>query len=377
MPIPGMTDQLPAFPQIGVIRKGAPKQVDEQRRTERPGEDLDHFRVEFDPQETEAAARFAALYLSGKPQEIDIVLPFDEIERCWEAWQEAYLAGSLIHRCDGQFVQYAIDPETGQVTVRNGLSRDGQRVPCNGDPVAHYTNRKGEKVPVYCKPCGRLRVIVPELRRLAYLTVLTTSVHDIVNISRQLTAIKDMNGGQLRGIPLVMRRRPKLISTPSGSNGKRARREKWLISIEADPQWVEAKIAQLTHEASPQIAARPEVPLLAEPELVGDDDEPEEGNGLEPGDWEEGEEGQAEPEAVKTVTESEQEGPSEEAFIHRVLTEIPYYGHVEHVRNTMAKFRWAWDPQQEEALLYRLNCYASRRANEKAAAQEAPEGAML
>ena len=98
MPIKGLTDRPVgdrAFPQIGTIRKGAPKQAN------RPGKDLNHFRVEFTQGEEETAKHFHELY-GDEPRDINIILPFDEIDRVWEAWNEAYLAGALIHRCDGE-----------------------------------------------------------------------------------------------------------------------------------------------------------------------------------------------------------------------------------------------------------------------------------
>lgn len=246
MPIRGLTDQTDqfrAFPQIATIRKGAPKGQNQ------PGKDLKYFRVEFAEHEREATARFHKLY-GNQPVDIDIVLPFNEIERVWEAWQEAYVAGALIHRCDGEFICYAIDSNTGEILVRGGLDvKTGQPVPCNGAAK--------------CKPRGRLRVIVPGLQRLAYLLLVTGSKHDIINITQQLSAIRDLNGGQLAGIPLVLRRRPRKISTP-GPDGKRRRYEKWLISIEADPQWVEAKIAALGIEAMPALDAGTELALPAD-----------------------------------------------------------------------------------------------------------------
>jgi hypothetical protein len=126
---------------------------------------------------------------------------------------------------------------------------------------------------------------VPELKRLAYLIVMTTSVHDIINISEQLRGIASMNSGRIAGIPLVLRRRPKKISTPSGENGKRARREKWLISIEADPEWVKAKLAKMHHDALPgngfdeakQIAAPTQLETSGPDWGESDDDEEQEG----------------------------------------------------------------------------------------------------
>ncbi|HPH55848.1 MAG TPA: hypothetical protein PLL41_08235 [Smithella sp.] len=239
MPIKGMTDRDMSFPEIGKVRKGAAKQAN------KPGFDLKHFRVEFDEQETAAAAEFLKTY-GDKPDEINIVLPFNEINRCWDAWLEAYTAGRMVARADGEYFEY-LTADDGTVIVKNGRNvKTGEKHPyTEGQPVGRDTNGK----PVFCKPSGRLKVVIPELQRLAFMTVLTTSVHDIVNISGQLEAIMKVNGGMLAGIPLKLRRRPKMISVPR--DGKRVRMEKWLISIEADPEYVKAKLIDLKQKALP------------------------------------------------------------------------------------------------------------------------------
>lgn len=242
MPIKGLTDRGLAFPEIGQIRKGAKKGEN------RPGADLTYFRVEFDEQEKKAAETFTAIY-KDKPAYIRIMFPFNEIERMWDAWYEAYTAGRMIARSDGEFITYMLD-DKGEIIVHNGVGLDGQRVPHPANGIAG-NDYKGNAVKF--KPTGRLKVILPELSRAAYLTVMTTSVHDIGNISAQLGAFKELNQGQLAGIPFLLRRRPKAISTPSGDNGQRARRVKWLISIEADPEWVKAKLGQVKALAMPQI----------------------------------------------------------------------------------------------------------------------------
>ncbi len=123
---------------------------------------------------------------------------------------------------------------------------------------------KAGKTDVKCRPVGRLKVIVPGLRRAAYLVVHTTSVIDIRNISEQLRAIQAMNGGRIAGVPLVLRRRPKMVSCPTGEPGKKARREKWMLSIEADPKWVGAMLAAMDTAALPAGAERPVLPAIAE-----------------------------------------------------------------------------------------------------------------
>lgn len=274
MPIKGLTDRGLAFPEIGKIRKGAPKAQNA------PGADLKYFRVEFDEKETDAAATFRAVY-GQRPDEIYIVLPFNEIERQFEAWLEGYSAGRMVARSDGEIYTYLVDSETGEILVKNGLDvKTGKPRPyIDGVPVGFYTNRKTNKrEPIFCKPTGRLKVVIPELGRAAYLVVLTTSRYDIMHLSEQLAAFQTVNNGRIAGIPLVLRRRPKMISTPS-PDGKRVRREKWLLSIEASPDWVRQMLGEVQRLAAPggglSLLPAPhapaEIPEPPEPEIEDGD----------------------------------------------------------------------------------------------------------
>ena len=227
MPIKGMTNQQAAFPEIGQLRKGAPK-------PERGiGKDLRHFRFTSEIQEVEV--EFHTHY-NDEPRLINVFLPFRTADENWEAWQESYVAGGLVHRCDG---------ETMTLWRQQDGSYSTEPKPC---PFAN--GAKPTKAHPECKPVGRLKVIIPELRRLAYVTVLTGSIHDIRNLDAQLRALEALRQ-DLRGIPLQLRRSPKQISTPT-PGGKRARREKWLLSIEAAPTWVHLQLAAQEAEAMPQ-----------------------------------------------------------------------------------------------------------------------------
>lgn len=140
---------------------------------------------------------------------------------------EEWVGGGMLHRCDG-------------VTCTIWRGTDGK-----------YHNEE-RACPGGCKQVGRLKIILPELHRLAYVTVLTTSKHDILNLSAQLQAYEQMRG-DLRGVPFVLCRRKKLISTP-GNDGKRVRREKWLLSIEPSRDWVTLQLEATRQAALPQPA---------------------------------------------------------------------------------------------------------------------------
>lgn len=215
MPIRGLTDRGAAFPRIGTLRKGAPK------KDNRPGSDLHHFR--FDSDDAAATAAFAAAY-GDEPNFISVYLPYATTGENFQAWQEEWSASSLLHRCDGVTCELWL-------TKKNTYSHEPK--PCPGG----------------CKPTGRLMAIVPELRRFAYVTVLTTSIHDIMELQANLEATEALRG-DLRGIPFILSRRPREISTPR-QDGKRARTEKWLLSIEPAPAWVGHQLRAMERAALP------------------------------------------------------------------------------------------------------------------------------
>lgn len=253
MAIKGLTDRPASFPQIGVLRKGAPKPE------KGPGRDLKHFR--FDSDDADAVARFRTVY-GDEPTSIRVFLPFRTAAENFEAWQEHWTAGALQHRCDGETCVLWL-------TERNTYSQQSR--PC---PHLHLAKDERDR----CKPTGRMKVIIPELRRLAYVTVLTSSIHDIVALTGQLEAIESLRG-DLRGIPMILRRQPREISTPSGTNGQRRRMEKWLLSIEAAPTWVDLQLQAQEQAALPapmKLLPAPSANPLTGEVWDGDDDAEEE-----------------------------------------------------------------------------------------------------
>lgn len=245
MPIYGLTNRGLAFPQIGTIRKGGKKD----EKANRPGQDLTYFRVEFDAAEIESQAKFLEVY-KEQPTRINIVFPFDDLDAVASFWLEAYTAGRMIARSDGKKYLYKVSTKTGEIEVLDGLTKDGRtRLYDPNEPAGFYHSQKtGKDVPVYCKAVGRIRVVIPELKRYAYMMVLTTSLNDVMNLSEQLETIKFVNNGRIAGIPLILQRKPRMVSTPN-ADGSRARREKWLLSIEADPKWVDASLLAKGREA--------------------------------------------------------------------------------------------------------------------------------
>lgn len=238
MTIKGLTDQAAAFPRIGELRKGEEKP----KEGNRPGRDLTYFR--FTTEDDLARAMFNKAYPDQDAlRNINIFLPHKTADENMDSWIEKWVAGGLVYRSDGETLvlwrtekgAYSLEPKSDPYTEldANGKRKDG-----------------GSQV-------GRLSVIVPELGRFATVTILTTSKHDIMNLTRQLRSYEALRG-DLRGIPFVVKRKPYKISTP-GQNGKRERREKWLLSIETQPEWTMAQLGAMERAALPEVIDPPQI----------------------------------------------------------------------------------------------------------------------
>lgn len=203
-----------SFPLIGKLRKGGVRP----ESGKAPGKDLTYFR--FDSDDAHAQKCFTAAY-GDQPAQVNVFLPHQTAAANFSCWQEAYVAGGLTHRCDGETCVIWLD----------GTKYRTDPKPCPGG----------------CKEVGRLMVIIPELQRFAYVTVETHSINDIIRLQENLQAVEFLRG-DLRGIPFILKRTPVEISTPT-ADGKRARREKWLLSIEVDPVWASLQLEAM-HRAA-------------------------------------------------------------------------------------------------------------------------------
>lgn len=249
--IKGLTDRDPSFPQIGVLRKGGPSETKVSKKDGKEyqsyGKDLEGFR--FDSSDEDACRVFAEAY-GPEPRRVNVYLPYETTDENFETCQEAWNASALLHRCNGE------------TCLRYLSNKDGRYY---SDPIPCPDIGKPRTDRNRCKPVGRLKVIIPELRRMVYVVAETHSTHDIINLHQQITAL-EMLRGSLRGIPMILSRYPREISTPR-DDGKRARVTKWLLSIEAAPSWVELQLTAMERQALPVSA--PQLALPAPTMQIG------------------------------------------------------------------------------------------------------------
>lgn len=239
MPIAGLTDRSRSFPMLGKLRKGGcRKQRQKKDKSGKPvfdkdgqpvmidiqGDDLNYFRLDSD--RSPIVKAFEKHY-GTEPTEIRVWLPYATPDENFPAFMEEWKGGGLQRRCTGEQIILEYNPSKGVF--------DRNEKPCSGQCA--------------CKPSGRLMVMVQELFKeghVGFFTVETHSKNDILTLSANLQAAYALRPN-LCGIPFILRRSPREISTPSG-NGNRARRENWLLSIEPDAVWVQKQLSEMYRE---------------------------------------------------------------------------------------------------------------------------------
>lgn len=223
MPIKNLTDKPTGFgagfPRIGKLYKGAEKEPN------RPGKDLDHFRIEFEPEFESLRPAWEELYGTSPSEFQPVILARDTVDEAFESWLEEWnQAGALLRRCDGERVVRWYNDQTGVYID------DSKGIPCQCDP----NNRA-------CKQVGRLNLYFPEFIEktgvLGYFAIQTHSFYDIVTIYKALTELERMRGS-IAGLPLVFGRSRRTVSVPNPKQtGKRMRVQKSLVYIRPTAQF--------------------------------------------------------------------------------------------------------------------------------------------
>lgn len=256
MPIKGLTTGVVGrFPTIGKLRKGGKRP----ESGKAPGQDLKTFRFVND-ERPDIVAAFVQAY-GNEPALLHVYLPHRALDDNFSAWMEEYVAGGLVHRCDGEMMNIWQTPD-------GKYSKEPR--PC---PYATGEKKRIKNSQPGCKAVGRLQVIIPELLAAGFVgevTLETHSYHDIRSIMECLTAAAQArinNEMGLRGIEFVLRRVETTISAPT-DDGKRARRKKWLVRIEPAQDWA---LLQLQLARGEQYQA----PMLTAGITNGDEDDDE------------------------------------------------------------------------------------------------------
>jgi hypothetical protein len=258
--IKGLTGEavIPHLPTIGRLRKGDSEEITTKsgKKAKRPI-DLDHFRFTASREGADGERLLAAFHAAygDAPRALDVYLPYPEPTENFQTCMEEWVAGGLVHRCDGETMTLWQGPD-GQ------YHEDARPCPYYGHPELRTPGDKAKNIPPHpgCREVGRLNVLLPALVQAGYVgtvTLVTTSINDIIAIAAALQAVaeeqqRNMDRADLRGILFTLRRVPEMISTP-GAAGKRVRRAKWLVVIEPAVAWVQMQLQMARQAALPQL----------------------------------------------------------------------------------------------------------------------------
>lgn len=198
MPIKGMTsseDYNPrrAIPFLGHVRKGEPKP----ESGNRPGKDLDYFRIDFESNFTWLLDEFTAIY-GDKPKELkNVVVMGDKPDMVFDTWYRQYNSKhDLVRQCDGDNqVRYLTD-EFNYSTKPKACIKNAEK-PCD------------------CKQTGILYFGLPLLVARTgvngFFIMTTHGVNDILNIYNTLQMVYK-NTLTLRGLTFDLSRVPQEIN---------------------------------------------------------------------------------------------------------------------------------------------------------------------
>lgn len=249
MPIQGLTTNTQfgsGLPRIAKLYKGDEKP----ESGNRPGADLNYFRVEFEPQYEYIRPVWLRLYGEQPVEFAPVFLAATTVDEAFSNWKEEWNAAqTLLHRCDGET----------QVIHFDSTTQDYIKT-----PTACAAPSCG------CKAIGRLSLILPELVQetglLGTVSVSTHSLNDILTVYRYLADIQRLRGGDLNGIPFIFGRAAREISAPKQVKTKggyqrqgRIKVNKSLFYIYTAPNYTQERLlpmlATVMPAALPQISA--------------------------------------------------------------------------------------------------------------------------
>ena len=232
---------------LGVIRLGHKETRKRRNGTEYsyPVQD-DHFVLTDAPQ----IEKFYHARGIDKVRELDVLTPFPDVERNFDANYQVWAGGVLVCQGDGEYVAYATPSRVtvndkgthvynapGDTLVSNGIAQvdiawngetfqAGDPVPCPGAAKDAYPHCAA------CKLNGLLKVMMadPELFEFGYYQISTGSLRNYDTIMCSLELVP---AGQLNGYPFQLR----LVeegTTYQGDDGKRHKGTKWFLHLVPD-----------------------------------------------------------------------------------------------------------------------------------------------
>ena len=205
----------------------------------------DHFLLHDAPEIAE--------FYHGDVRELDVIFPFPDVWRNFDAAYTVWAGGVLVCKGDGEYVQYAGAFKTeeknekmrvynapGDTVVSDGVAQTsfkwngqkfekGELVPCPGVAADYYPHCRA------CKMSAILKIMMghPELFRLGYYQIATGSGRNYDTILGTLELIHEQ-AGKVSGIPFKLNLVEE-ATTYKDDSGQRRSGKKWFLQLEPDP----------------------------------------------------------------------------------------------------------------------------------------------
>ena len=184
-------------------------------------------------------------------RELDVLLPYPDIDRNFPTWYQVWAGGVLVCQGDGEYVEHATPftcaiSQKGGVSVRNapgdtlvanGVALvpfdwngdhfgEGDHVPCPGATGGAYPHCKA------CKLSSVLKVMMadPDLFRFGYYQISTGSGQNYDTIMGTLEA---MPADRVNGVPFKLSLVERQTSFQD-TDGQRKKTTKWFLQLEPD-----------------------------------------------------------------------------------------------------------------------------------------------
>ena len=140
-------------------------------------------------------------------EKINVMLPFDQMEKNFSEFYSAKANGVMIMRSDGKVIDWLKDP----ISMLPLVSKQHALIPIpewgirTGDIVPYRKiTQWGESMEVKTSRKAFLKVMLPELNELSYATLCLWQNQDIESMAAYLCALEDASCGQLTNIPMQL-----------------------------------------------------------------------------------------------------------------------------------------------------------------------------
>lgn len=222
------------------------------------------------------------------PTELKIYFPFDDIDRNFPTYRTLFSASSMLCQGDGQHILHAINPQTGQATVKDGLC-----ILPFGERMAHgeqATHKPGDKMPcpalgepaiyakcAHCVNRGILLVMLQAVPRMAYFQISTGSIVNLQDLPQQMLNIQELiyeltGKRKLAGVPFILRRVLRSMSPlkkdRQGNPQGRVRVDKYVLQLEIEPEYMISLIRAQRRLIEPVYALAAGQPIAPTVEVI-------------------------------------------------------------------------------------------------------------